>query len=88
MALKIDAKFEGNLNRSFKNDTENLANFHRLKNSDLILESRMAELNQNNQKTSYTCSTESLFLRYKKNSKNSCENKGFSSMFSTFISRT
>ena len=25
----------------------NLANFHRLKNSDFILESKMAELNQN-----------------------------------------
>ena len=26
---------------------KNLANFHRLKNSDFILESKMAELNQN-----------------------------------------
>ena len=32
---------------AFKNDMRNLANFHRLKNSDLILKSKMAELNQN-----------------------------------------
>ena len=31
----------------FKNDMRNLANFHRLRNSDFILESKMAELNQN-----------------------------------------
>ena len=43
MALKIDAKFEGKLSCAFQNDTKNLANFHRLKNSDFI----MAELNQN-----------------------------------------
>ena len=47
MALKIDGKFEGKLTCAFKNDTKNLANFHRLKYSDFILESRMAELNQN-----------------------------------------
>ena len=47
MALKIDAKFEGNLICAFRNDMSNLANFHRLKNSDFILESKMAELNQN-----------------------------------------
>ena len=47
MVLKIDAKFEGKLTRVFKNDMKNLTNFHRLKNSDLILESKMAELNQN-----------------------------------------
>ena len=47
MALKIDAKFEGELTYAFKNDMRNLANFHRLKNSDYILESKMAELNQN-----------------------------------------
>ena len=29
------------------NDMKNLANVHRLKNSDFILESKMAELNQN-----------------------------------------
>ena len=34
-------------------------------------------------KTFYTCSTESLFLR----SKETCENKWFSSMFSIYISR-
>ena len=47
MALNNDAKFEGKLTCAFKNDMENLANFHRLKNSDFILESKMAELNQN-----------------------------------------
>ena len=38
----IDAKFEGKLTCTFKNDMKNLANFHRLKNSDFILESKMA----------------------------------------------
>ena len=38
MALNIDAKFEGKLTCAFKNDMRNLANFHRLKNSDFILE--------------------------------------------------
>ena len=32
---------------AFKNDMRNQANFHRLKNSDFILESKVAELNQN-----------------------------------------
>ena len=47
MTLKIDAKFEGKLTCSFQNDMKNLANFHRLKNSDFILESKIRELNQN-----------------------------------------
>ena len=47
MAVKIGAKFEGKLTCAFKNDMKNLANFHRLRNSDFILESKMAELNQN-----------------------------------------
>ena len=47
MKLKLDAKFEGNLTYAFINDMKDLANFHRLKNSDFILESKMAELNQN-----------------------------------------
>ena len=47
MALKIDAKFEGKLTWAFKNDMRNLENFHMLKNSDFILESKMVELNQN-----------------------------------------
>ena len=47
MALKIDAKFEGKLTCAFKNEMRNLANSHRLKNSDIILESKMVELNQN-----------------------------------------
>ena len=47
MTLKSDAKFEGKLPCSLENDIKNLANFHRLKNSDFILESKMVELNQN-----------------------------------------
>ena len=47
MPLNIDAKFEGKLTCAFKNDTRNLANFQKLKNSDFILESKMAELDQN-----------------------------------------
>ena len=47
MAVRIDAKFEGKLTCALKNDMKNLANFHRLKNSDFILESKIAELNQN-----------------------------------------
>ena len=31
-----------------KNDMRNLANFHKLKKGDFILESKMAELNKNN----------------------------------------
>ena len=47
MGLKIDSKFEGKLTCGFKNEMRNLANFHRLKNSYFILESKIAELNQN-----------------------------------------
>ena len=47
VVLKIDAKFEGRLTWAFKNDMKNLANFHRLKNSDFILETKMVELYQN-----------------------------------------
>ena len=47
MALKIDANFEGKLTCVFKNGMRNLTNFHRLKNSDFTLESKMVELNQN-----------------------------------------
>ena len=47
MVLRTDAKFEGKLSFAFKNDVKNMANFHRLKNSDFILENKMAELNQN-----------------------------------------
>ena len=47
MALKSDTKFEEKLTCAFKNEMRNLANFHRLKNSDFILESKMVELNQN-----------------------------------------
>ena len=47
MALTIDSKFEGKLTCTFQNDMRNLANFYWLKNSDFILESKIAELNQN-----------------------------------------
>ena len=47
MALKIDAKFEVKLTFAFKNDMRNLENFCKLKNRDLILESKVAKLNQN-----------------------------------------
>ena len=47
MLQKIDAKFEGKLTCALQNKMRNLGNFHRLKNSDFILESKMAELNQN-----------------------------------------
>ena len=42
MALNIDAKFEGKLTCAFKDDMKNLATFHRLRNTDFILESKMA----------------------------------------------
>ena len=47
LVLEIDVKFEEKLTSAFKNDMKNLANFHRLKNSDFILEGKMAELNKN-----------------------------------------
>ena len=50
MVLKIDAKFEGKLTCDFKNDMKNLANFHRLENSEFILESKTAELNKRKKK--------------------------------------
>ena len=45
-ALKINTKFEGKT-CACKNGMMNLANFHRLKNNDFLLENKMAELNQN-----------------------------------------
>ena len=60
MTLKIDVTFEGKLTCALKNNMKSLANFHQLKNSDFISESKMAEV------TFYTQSTEWLFLRYKK----------------------
>ena len=44
---KIHAKVDRKLSCTFKNDIMNLKNFHRLKNSNFILESKMAQLNQN-----------------------------------------
>ena len=45
IAMKIDAKCEGKLTFTFKNNTRNLENW--VENSDFILESKMVELNQN-----------------------------------------
>ena len=45
--LKNDAKCEGKLTGTFKNDMRNLANFHRMKNTDITLESKMVKLKQN-----------------------------------------
>ena len=47
MALKIDAKFEGKLTCAFKNDMKNLGNFRSQAEKFFIIESKMAELNQN-----------------------------------------
>ena len=48
MTQKIDAKFGKKiLIYTFQNDMRNFANFHRLKNNDFILESKIAEPNQN-----------------------------------------
>ena len=44
-AVNIDSTFEGKLTCDFKDDMKNLENFDRLKN--FILESKMVELNQN-----------------------------------------
>ena len=40
-------KLEEQVTRGLENDMRNLANFHWLKNSDFILESKIAELNKN-----------------------------------------
>ena len=47
IALKINAKCEEKLTCTFKNDMRNLVDLHRLKNSNFIFESKIAELNQN-----------------------------------------
>ena len=47
IARKIDLKMEEKLTCAFQNDVRNLANFYKLKNSVVILESKMAKLNQN-----------------------------------------
>ena len=47
MTLKNDAKFEEKLTCAFITDKKNVVNFHRLEKSDFVLESKMAELNQN-----------------------------------------
>ena len=63
MTLKSDAKFEEKLACSLENDIRNLANFHRSKNSNFILESKMVELNQNkNSKEPYR--SDGVWKRY------------------------
>ena len=47
MALRNDTKFEGKLTCAFKNGMRNSAIFHRLKNNNFILESKITDLNQN-----------------------------------------
>ena len=47
MTLKSDTKIEEKLTCGLENDMKNFANFYKLKSSDFILESKMAELNQN-----------------------------------------
>ena len=47
IALKIDAKFAGNMTCVFKNYVRNFSIFHRVKNRDFILESKMVQINQN-----------------------------------------
>ena len=46
ITMKNDGSFEKKLNWVLENDM----NFHRLKNSDFMLESKTADLNQNNSK--------------------------------------
>ena len=46
IALVIDAKFEAKLTCAFKNNKE-FSKYSQLKNSESILESKMVELNQN-----------------------------------------
>ena len=50
LALKIEAKFEGEMTCAFKNDMKNLANLHKLK-----------QMNGTFNKTFYTSLTESMF---------------------------
>ena len=42
MALKNDGKFKEKITCGLENDRTNLANFRKLKNSNFILESKMA----------------------------------------------
>ena len=47
MTLKIDAEVKGKLSYMGNYDIRNSGSFHRLKNSDFILKSKSAEVNQN-----------------------------------------
>ena len=46
MAMMINAKSVGKLTCALKKGMRNLTNFNRLKSSDFILESKMAELSE------------------------------------------
>ena len=64
MSLKIRVKFQGKLTCAFKKDMRNLENFHSLKDSNFILERKMAELNKNKKlkaTRSTRCSIKTLF---------------------------
>ena len=76
MALKIDAKFEGELTYAFKNDMRNLANFAQAK-----------IMNSTFDKTFYTFNR-MIILKVSGNFQESCQVRKFSSMFSIYISRT
>ena len=47
MSQTFALKSKGKLTCTFQIDMRNLESFHRLKNSDFILESKMTEINQN-----------------------------------------
>ena len=54
MTMKSDANFVEKNGSDLENDIRNFANFHRFKKGMSILESKMVELNQNqNSKQSY-----------------------------------
>ena len=62
MALKIDTNFTRKLTCAFKNETRDLVNFHRLKNSDFILESKMDSIKIKIETTrSIRCSEKTYF---------------------------
>ena len=80
MTLKSEAKFEGKLTCAFKK-MRNLASFHRLKNSDFTLESKMVGLNQN--KNSKQLDRPDAVKKKKKKKKNSTSNSTINKFFYT-----
>ena len=53
MSQTFALKSKGKLTCTFQIDMRNLASFHRLKNSDFILGSKMAEINQKKIQNNY-----------------------------------